>query len=102
MRLDQPLADRVIGVFLKARLLSREFLEFAFGRPGLFLLQIATAMFKDAPISVNVCSAEVLSIRIGGDIHNPQIHTQNPLHVNRFRPFYITSNEEVELAFDVT
>ena len=46
-------------------LLSGELLEFAFGRPGLFLLEITTAMFKDAPISVNVCSAEIPAIRIG-------------------------------------
>lgn len=98
----KPLADRMVGLLLKTGLLSRELLEFAFGRFGLFLLEIATTMFKDAPIFVNSRPAEILSIRIGCNIHYPKVHTKCPFNINWLRRFHITRNEQVEPAFDVT
>lgn len=100
--LDKPLADRVIGMLLKTCLLPGQLLEFASGRPGLFLLESATAMLKNAPISLNVCPAEIPAIRIGGEIDNPQIHPENSLHLHRPGCFYVTGNEQIKLPFDVT
>lgn len=99
---NETLTDNVIGVLLETCLLSRKFFEFAFGGLGLFLLQVLSAMLKDAAVAFNVLPAEILPIRSGGYVHNAEINAKNPININRLRCFNIANSKQVELAFDIT
>jgi hypothetical protein len=96
--LNKPFTDRVIGMLLETCLLSREFFEFAFGRLGLFFLQVLSAMLKYTSIPLYIRPAEVLPIGIGSDIHNAQVHPENAFHVNRFGCFNVARGKQIELV----
>lgn len=100
--LNKPRADDMIGVLQEARLVCRKLLESVYSGFGLFLLKITAAMRKAAPVSVYLRPAEILPIRIRGNIHDPRVRAQNALNVNRFWRFHCTGSEQIELALDVT
>ena len=97
---NKLLADRVVGMLLESCLPSREFLEFTFGRLGLFLLKIPPAMLKSEPVSLDIRPAEIFPVAVGGDIDNAQIHAQHALRINGRQRFNLTRGEQIELALD--
>jgi hypothetical protein len=99
--LNKQLADGVIGVFLKTGLLSGELLEFAFGGPGLFLLQVLSAMFKNAAITLDICAAEILPSAVNSEVQNAQVYAQNSFHVHCFGRLHLTCHQQIKLAFDI-
>lgn len=58
-------------------------------------------MFKNAAIALDLCAAEILPIAIGSEVHNAQVHSQNPFRIHRFLRFHITGHEQTKLAFDI-
>lgn len=98
--LYDPFANEVIGYFLEASLPTGNFLEFPFGRFRLLLLQILSAMSKSAAIHFDGGTTKAAPVTIRGNIHDPQIHSQNPLHLHAGGSLHLANRAQIELAFD--
>ena len=94
--LNKLLADRVVGVFLKTSLFSRELPKFAFGGLCAFLLKIGAAVFEDASIAVHVISFEDFALVVSRQIHDPQIHTHYTFEFHWLGSLHFTGRQKIE------
>lgn len=94
--LNKLLADRVVGVFLKTRLFSRELPKFAFGRLRPFLLKIGATVLEDASSAIDFRSLEGFAFVVGRQIHDPQIHAHYTFDFHWLGSLHFAGRQKIE------
>ena len=91
-------ADDMVGVLLEAGLAARQIAKLAPGRAGALALQVATAMRVGATLLFHFRSAVDFAVRVRGEVHDAQVHTQHVLWLNGGRLFDVTRGVQIKLA----
>ena len=97
---NEPLADVVVGIFLKAPLATSELAQAAFGRPGADLLECLTAVRIPLAAALNMRAGKRLAVTVGCKIYDAQIDAKRTFSVDRFSGLNFASNKQIPLATD--
>ncbi len=96
--LNDLLADTVINVFLKSRLLAGNLFKFASGRGRLFALQVTPPVLESHGGPVDSFTAVVLPVGVGGQVNNSHVNAQHVRGLNQLRVVEITDSGKVKFA----
>ena len=96
--LNERLGNAVVCIALKPGLTARDLAQLPLCRPGAFLLKITAAVGVLAAVLFDLETAEGFAIAVEGDVHDPEIYSENidRLHGSGFGD--ITRRDDVELA----
>lgn len=95
-RLYNSFRDLVIDVFLVSGLLAGNLAKLALGSLRALALEIAPAVREDTAFPFNFGTAIYGSVRIGCEVDNPQVNTQNILNTNCVRVWNFANASNVE------
>jgi len=96
--LDKPLADHVVGVFLKAPLASLELAQAALGRSGSDLLQHLTAGRIPLAAAFNLIARVGSAVRVSCQIDDAQVNPEYTLNRLLIRLWQVAHRHQVERA----
>src|SRR5262249_36316695 len=97
---NQPLADDMVGVFLKAPLATPELAQTAFGRLRSDLLKCLTTCPIPLAATLDMPTAERFAIAISCQIDNTQIDTQDTLCIERFGCLNLATDKQIPFSTD--
>jgi hypothetical protein len=95
---NQPLANVVVGIFLKAPLAAGESLQLAFGRSGSDLLERLTTTRIPLTAALDMFTAKGFAIAVGCQPDHAQIDTQDTFDSTRFRRGNLATHQQIPLA----
>src|SRR5215211_3717981 len=95
---NQPLADLVVGVFLKSTLAASELVQAALGRLRSNLLECLATIRIPLAAAFNVLARKRFTITIGCQIDDTEIDAQHAFSINRFGRLNLTGDEQIPLA----
>ena len=95
---NDPLADVMIRVFLKAALTPRKSFQMAFGRLRSDLLKRLTAACIPLAAMLDMLARKCFSIAVSREIDDAEINPKEAFSINRFRRLDFASNEQIPLA----
>jgi hypothetical protein len=97
---NQPLADVVIGIFVKAPLATSELTQAAFGRLRSDLLERLTAHQIPLAAALDLLARKRFTVAVGRQIDNAQIDAQDTRDIDRLGRLDFASNEQIPFATD--
>lgn len=97
-KLNKFLADYVVGVAGETLLLARQLLEAASSGVRALLLEFRPESPVAMPDGVDGLAATDIPVRVGGDVLDSEVHTNNALSDERLRVFDFARGEQIELA----
>ena len=97
---NEPLADSVVRVSLKAILTACQSFQVAFGRFCRDFLERLSARLIPLAAVFNLLARKGFAIRVACEIDDAQIHAKRAFGINRFGYFNLTRNEQIPLATD--
>lgn len=99
--LHDTLTDRVVGVFLKARLFAAELLKFTAGAVRALALQIAPAILEPTTVLVDSITRINFTVAIRSDVDNTQVNTEELVNITGFGRFNFAGDKQIKFAVDV-
>jgi hypothetical protein len=97
---NQPLADHVVGVFLKAPLTAFQLAQAPFGRPGSDFLQRLPPIRVPLTAALNPFAAEALAVRVNCQVDDTHINSKRAVNVKQVGLVDITGGKQGELPVD--
>lgn len=98
---DEPFADSVILLFLKTSLSARHTFQFTFGSLSSFSLKGLPRSFATLSQLGNLCSGEHVARRVGSDVDDTQINTEELGGFDRRIFGYVDSAMQEELVVSI-
>src|SRR5207249_2064232 len=97
---NQPLADLVISIFLKASLAASKLAQTPFGRLRCDRLECLTTCLIPLAAAFDVLARKRFTVAVGCQSDDPQIDAQDTFDIDRFGRFNLAAYKQIPLATD--